>query len=425
MKPKALKHLASLASRVSKFSALSLLVATSGCGFFLSLAGRNTVDLKGAEVKTMAVQLRKDSPTLCPGEQVQLQVKVQALLKGESAPKDFETYSGGEESNQNGKLDFSGFAFSSAQGEVGPHGFLTASPRAKDSIAKGFVVKTMYSANSAVAPVITELKPNYDCVKVVKLGGKPGPAGSTGESGQSGRDGASGGGAGGDGSGGQAGGSGGDGGRGPSVKVFATMVKTPYFDKLIALRIEGSEADLVLAPATRPLQISASGGAGGAGGRGGSGGRGGRGGFGSSGGTGGAGGRGASGGSGGNGGNGGAGGDLELIVDDAFPELADLLHVDANGGEAGAPGSGGPGGVAGDGGQGRGGGFAAKGTAGSNGPSGAPGHAGMPGKTRVSRGSVASQFGAVDGLTLLGPGLVASAPIAGSGKPRSANRKRQ
>lgn len=376
----------------------------------LSLAGRNTVDLKGATVKTMTVKLRKEAPTLCPGEKAQLHVMLDATLKGESAPKTYETYSGGEEANQNGKLDFAAFTFSSGQAEVGPHGFLIASPRAKDSLAKGFILKSMYSADVGGATVMTELKPNYDCIKVAKLGGKAGAPGTTGEAGVAGRDGA-----GGDGGAGQAGGAGADGGRGPNVKVFATMVKTPFYDKLIALRIEGSESDLVLAPATSVLQVSARGGAGGAGGEGGSGGRGGRGAFGSSGAPGSPGGRGAAGGPGGNGGSGGAGGDLELVVDATFPELGDLIRVDASGGEAGAPGHGGSGGSPGDGGQGRGGAFAPKGTAGTHGPNGAAGHAGPAGTTRVSRGFVASQFAGIEGLEPLSQtsGIVAStAPIA-------------
>ena len=79
-------------------------------------------------------------------------------------------------------------------------------------------------------------------------------------------------------------------------------MKTAFYERLVAISIDGDQKDFLLVPEGQPITIKALGGAGGIGGHGG------RGGSGGSGGSGNPGGRGGKGGQGGNGGNGGNGG---------------------------------------------------------------------------------------------------------------------
>jgi hypothetical protein len=110
------------------------------------------------------------------------------------------------------------------------------------------------------------------------------------------------------------------------------MVKTPYYDKLVAIKLSGDVEDVLLAPVDQPIVIKATGGPGGPGGSGGSGGRGG------SGGSGNPGGQGGGGGQGGKGGVGGPGGSIDFVFDARYPELANSIHLDVSGGEAGEAG---------------------------------------------------------------------------------------
>src|SRR5690606_25177686 len=137
------------------------------------------------------------------------------------------------------------------------------------------------------------------------------------------------GGAGGDGGSGTPGGQGTDGAPGPHIVAYATMVKTPFYDRLVAIAIEGDAEDFLLVPEGQPISLHATGGGGGPGGAGGVGGHGGRGGSGNPGGQGG---KGGAGGSGGSGGNGGAGGTIELVYDARFGEIASQIKLDVSGG---------------------------------------------------------------------------------------------
>ncbi len=51
-----------------------ILASASGCGFFRRLAGNDTISLEKADVRSMAVDLRKEQKTICPREPVQMAV---------------------------------------------------------------------------------------------------------------------------------------------------------------------------------------------------------------------------------------------------------------------------------------------------------------------------------------------------------------
>jgi len=219
------------------------------------------------------------------------------------------------------------------------------------------------------------------------------------------------------------------------VQGFATMVKTPYYDKLVAIKLTGDVDDVLLAPVDQAIVLKATGGSGGPGGSGGSGGHGGRGGGGNPAGQGGSGGQG---GNGGKGGIGGPGGTLELTFDPRYPELANTIHLDVSGGEAGEAGAAGRGGDGGGGGNGmtpQGGTSVASGQKGGDGPGGASGSQGQKGpdgRASAHAGKAADQFAGLEGITLLdgaAAGVAEAQPApdtkAGKGKPAKGTPKKK
>ena len=299
-------------------------VPLAGCGFFRRLAGNDTVNLEKADVKSMAVDVRKQQKTICPREDVQMAIFAEVALEGEKQAKQFETWQGKGSVNKNDKLDFSEFAFNSEQGRVDGDGWFKPNPNVLTTVGKEFRIKTVYKRRPDKFSFTTTYKPDYTCIKG---GGRPArraraaTAAPPDAKGKRARvdSATAGGGPGGDGGNGGPGGNGTTGGQGPRIVVAATLVKTAFYDKLVALKVSGDLDDFLLVPVDQPITISAAGGAGGSGGSGGSGGGGGRGGGGNPGGQGG---NGGAGGNGGTGGNGGAGGSVELIVDTRFPEIA-------------------------------------------------------------------------------------------------------
>ncbi len=386
---------------LSSWAALSF-VLLAGCGVLRSLAGRNTVDLEGADVRAMSVDIRKSDKTLCPRERVQMAVFADVLLKGDQQVKKLETWAG--DANRNGKMDFDAFAFHSEQGKFDQEGWFTPNPDVLVTAAKEFELTTVYRRRPDKFSFTTSYKPDYRCIDHAGQSGAPGNAGSSGADGTPGREGSSGSSesAGSDGSDGRSGGSGGDGGdggAGPSYVAYATYVKTKFYDRLIAIRIEGPNGDFLLVHPEAGVTLLARGGAGGPGGAGGRGGDGGRGGSGNPPGNGG---RGAAGGNGGNGGRGGPGGTIELVLDERFGDLASAIHTDTSGGRGGPPGSAGPGGRAGSGGTGlNGAATGSDGSEGNEGQSGASGSAGPPGSARTASAAVADHFAGLDGITVL------------------------
>jgi hypothetical protein len=401
--------------------ASGLVLPTTGCGLLRHLMGTNTIDLEGAEVKSVGADIRKAQKTICPRETVQMAVFLEAQLKGDKEPKPFETWEGKAGASRNDKLDFGEFAFFSELGAFDENGWFTPKPDVLATAGQEFVLKTVYKKRPDKFSLEMKYKPDYACIKAVGKEGPPGSSGSSGPAGEPGKEGSNGGttntgGDGSDGANGGNGGDGGDGGDGPRLTAFATMVKTPFYDKLLAIKITGDLEDLILAPPDSPVTLSASGGDGGPGGGGGPGGRGGRGGSGI---VGGKGGKGGSGGSGGKGGKGGKGGEIELVFDPKFPELAQLIKLDVSGGDSGGAGpQGGPGegGSAGTG-TGQNGKMGTSGPGGSNGHSGQSGAKGPDGHAASHTGAVGDKFAGLSPLVLLGDGAAsADAPKDDKGK---------
>jgi hypothetical protein len=213
------------------------------------------------------------------------------------------------------------------------------------------------------------------------------------------------------------------------------MVKTPYYDRLVAIKLSGDVDDVLLAPVDQPIVLKATGGSGGPGGSGGSGGHGGRGGSGNPAGQGGSGGQG---GNGGKGGIGGPGGSIDFVFDARYPELASAIKLDVSGGEAGEAGASGHGGSQGSGGSGmtpQGGTSVPSGQQGNDGPGGASGSQGQKGPDGHSSshaGKAADQFAGLQGITLLDGGAAGVAdaqpvmdPKAGKGKPAKGAPKKK
>ncbi|MCA9631403.1 MAG: collagen-like protein [Myxococcales bacterium] len=382
----------------------------SGCGFLKNLVGRNVVDLEQAEVRSMSVDIRRDQKTICPRQRVQMAVFVDARLDGEEQFAQFETFRGDEVRNH--KLEFGWFAFHSPQGKFDRDGWFTPNPDLTLTASQEFQLKTVYRKRPDQFSFETSYKPDYYCISSAGADGQfgsagvSGNAGSEGEAGQSNSDAP-----GGDGGDGQAGGDagpGGDGGAGPHIEAYATYVKTAFYDKLVAVVLEGGASDVLLFHPENQFTVFAAGGSGGPGGIGGLGGRGGRGGDGNPSGSGG---RGGPGGRGGVGGNGGAGGSVVLHLDDRFPELRNHFRVDVSGGSGGPGGSAGSGGSGGDPGAVRvssnpdgstpSGTEGARGAQGPEGSPGSPGNAGPAGTFDVRLEALGPQFSGLSGIAVL------------------------
>ncbi len=407
----------------------------AGCHAWNRLWGKDTVDLAKADIQSMSVDIRKERKTICPREQIQMAVFVDAVLEGEKEKKSYETFTGHKEANKNDKLEFVDFAFHSDQGEFDADGWFAPNASLLATVDKEFAIKTVYKKRPDKFSFDTKYKPDYQCIVGGGKGGALGDGGAGGSQGDSGKDGQLGSDSqgGGDGSGGGQGGQGadgGNGGNGPHVVAYATYVKTAFYDKLVAVKLGGDLDDFLLSPVDQPLVLHASGGPGGAGGGGGAGGRGGSGGGGTPGGNGGVGGHG---GNGGKGGAGGAGGTIDLVFDARYPELANAIKLDASGGaggDAGSPGGGGSGGSGGNGITPSGSQSSApSGQSGSEGPHGANGAAGQSGPNghaATHGGKVADQFAGLSGITLLddgGPSDAVPPPVKGGKGPKGVKKK--
>jgi hypothetical protein len=386
-------------------SALALLgfvsvTSFTGCGAFRRMAGNDIVVLEKADVRAMAVDIRKPVKTICPREDVQMAVVADVVLDGESGAKRVETYAGRGTVDKNDKMDFDEFAFASAEGRFDQQGWFIPDRNLLTTAGKPFEIRTIFRRRPDKLTATTSYKPDYACIKTGGTPGKAGEPGSGGEGGRAGADGTRGSGAtsgnpGSDGTSGANGGSGGPGARGPSFQAFASMVKTPFYERLVGIVITGDVTDFLLVPEGQPIVLVARGGNGGDGGGGGGGGNGG------SGGAGNPGGRGGNGGAGGNGGTGGSGGDggtIDLMIDPRFPGIASQVTVDVGGGGAGGAGGAGAGGAPGTGGSAAmapAGGTARQGeggTGGAPGTAGSPGRPGAAGRSFVNKGNVSDMF---------------------------------
>jgi hypothetical protein len=382
--------------------------ALAGCGFLKSLSGNNTISLEGAQVKAMSVDIRRDQKTICPRASVQLAVFADVVREGESATEKLETWAGPRDANKNDKLDFTEFAFQAKGGRVDEIGWFTPNRDILETAASEFSITTTYKRQPSEFTFTTTYKPDYTCITESGKKANPGVSGEPGESGKDGSSGEagsaqSGGGNGSDGGAGTSGTSGTDGEPGARIEIFATMVKTAHYERLVALVIGGDVNDVLLVPEGQKLTVQAMGGAGGSGGPGGSGGRGGDGGGGNPGGNGG---NGGNGGVGGNGGRGGRGGTVELTFDPRFAEIPTHITLVVDGGPGGGSGSPGSGGGPGSGGSpmSEPGKSATRGNTGQRGEAGKGGTSGPngeSGKARVASGDVAARFQGLPNIEVL------------------------
>ncbi|MBK7585891.1 MAG: hypothetical protein IPI67_37610 [Myxococcales bacterium] len=377
--------------RAAKLFFAASCTSLAACGFLL---GRNgLVTLEKAEVRSMGVDIRRDQKTICPREPVQVAVFADVVLEGEQKLEKLETWRAGSPRQRN--LDFAEFTFQSDAGRFDENGWLSPNRNLLATVAREFHIKTVFRRRPDKFTFITNYKPDYDCIKQAGRDGAPGSSGSLGAQGSSGSPGSAGltttktvpatspggfsttrteqgpGGAGGNGSPGGPGGNGTPGGPGARFAVYLTLVKTPFYDKLVAARIVGDIDDFLLFPPERALLLHANGGPGGSGGPGGQGGAGGPGGSGSP--------PGAQGqrgtdGPGGSGGRGGPGGSIDIFFDGRFEEeLSTAINAQANAGR------GGPGGAGG----------------------GAMGSPGARGRVTRTPADVHERFAALDGVTVL------------------------
>ena len=303
-----------LCSRSRGVFAIGLLAAlapaTAGCMVFQRISGSDTVDLSRARISTMNVEVRRESKTICPREPVQMAVFLTATKEGETKEQLFETWAGRTNVNKNDKLDFSQFAFQSEQGQFDKDGWFTPTPNLVATTGHEFLIRATFTPQPVVLSSVYKFRPDYACILAAGTSGLAGTVGGSGVAGTPGKPGSFGGvmsagDAGGDGSSGMPGADGGNGGVGPHVHAVVTYVKTPFYDRLIAVRVTGTVDDLLLIHPGRPFVLRALGGEGGPGGLGGAGGAGGMGAGGNPGGPGGNAGRGGNGGRGGPGGPGG------------------------------------------------------------------------------------------------------------------------
>ncbi|ROU07709.1 hypothetical protein [Lysobacter enzymogenes] len=338
----------------------ALALGLGGCGAVRTIAGINTVHLEQARVDSMQIDLASGAATVCPRERVQMHVVVGAQLPSQAAPLLYESWRGGNGTRRNGMLDFRNFAFNSEQGRFDELGWFAPDPDVLATVDSGFAIGANLIHPSAQFARTAHYPPSYDCIAAVGApggGGAQGRDGSYGDSGSDGRDGGHGGlgGLGGYGRNGGDGEPGGGGYDGPHLRAYATYVATGRYPKLLAVRVEGDLEDLVLAPAGRAFTVIAGGG------------------------------------------RGGEGGEIELVYDRRFPELAELLRFDVSGGIGGDGGSAGSGGSGGDGGHG-GLGKGRDGRSGDYGSSGPVGPAGRPGLARMWAGDVSAQFRGLPGV---------------------------
>jgi hypothetical protein len=109
---------------------------------FRHLAGKDTVTLEKAEVKSMGVDIRRDQQTICPRERVQMAVFADVVFEGEQKVSKLETWQAS--GSRNGKLDFGEFAFQSSEGSFDQDGWFSPASNLLATVGSEFQIKTVY-----------------------------------------------------------------------------------------------------------------------------------------------------------------------------------------------------------------------------------------------------------------------------------------
>ena len=345
--------------------------------------------LAEARILSLAVNLH-DQPGLCPGREGQLYVTgtvqwpgSQPVLRGLGRDVD--------------AFDPATFSVSGPLIRGDAKGTLYPDGDVQKSLETGFAAKIVYTLDPTWELHAT-WQPEYSCFTGSATSGIPGSAGGFGFPSAAGGQGANG-------TAGGEGGRGAHGGDGGRITAYVTIVSTPFYPKLFAVIADNH---FYLAPADRQLGFSSIGGPGGSGGDGGEGGTGGEQrtksvqeddkdgnkvsvvvGDGAAG-------NGGSGGNGGPGGDGGNGGAVDVIYDQAFPELRNFISTDVLGGAGGTGGTGGTGGAGGRTTATR---NAQQGSSGSPGSSAGGGRTGGSGRAIVRAGAVTTVFRSIHGIS--------------------------
>jgi hypothetical protein len=311
-------------------SALAL-ATTIGCGFMSNLtaslggadASAFTVDMAKHEVESIDLAFSGEPERWCPGQGGAFTVRAKAHKKKKPGePLTLETaVPGAKASDARGKMDLSEFSMAARGGTI-DNGTFVADPDPFVALL-GFDVRATYRGDTTKVSE-RHFEPEYSCIRSA---GGSGPTGASGEMGFGAEE---------EGGAGGPGGAGAPGAAGPRLAAWVTVVRTPKYDRVGLLRVSGDHEQLTLFDVDTGITISARGGDGGAGGEGGFGGAGAA-----------PQGAGGPGGFGGDGGNGGDGGEVAIVLDQRYPELANVVLFDVSGGLAGPGGLGGPGGEGG------------------------------------------------------------------------------
>ena len=233
-----------------------LVLALGGCTAYKSLVGENTVSLQGADVVSMQADIRRPVKKICPREPVQMWVRVEAKLEDQNSPARFETWVGDRQARRNGFLDFGNFVFASGQGTVDEQGWYHPRRDMLATVERGYEIQTSFRYRPDRFSETLRFEPEYACVRE---GGGIGATGARGRHGRGGHPGFLRGYVGQPGEPGGPGEEGADGGHGPRLRAHATLVRTRFYNRLLAIRIEGSESDFLLAPPDASVTLLAGG----------------------------------------------------------------------------------------------------------------------------------------------------------------------
>jgi hypothetical protein len=390
---------------------IAFALASSGCAIFSALSGGEAAaiaqraNMDKYDVESIDLAMEGTEGTLCPGTSTAFTVLATARDKKKGGSITLETAREGETGKSNkGKMDLTEFAMEGRGGRVERGVFHTTSDWW--TTLKGYDIRARLRTDTSKV-IEKHFDPSYACIRGIGSGGAEGP------SGEPGMPGAEGGGSGGN------GGPGGAGGPGPRITAYATIVRTPKYERVGLVKVIGDVEDMKLFDLSTGITVIAVGGSGGYGGVGGDGGPGSD-----------PQGPGGAGGHGGEGGIGGDGGEVSIVIDDRYPELADAIGADVSGGEAGPGGDGGLGGA---------GGPAPEkacddceepppgpdGAPGTGGPGGAA--AGRPGRSALAAGDVLAVFADLPpGIALRDdPRPTAAAPPAAAPAPPPPRKRRR
>ena len=206
----------------------------------------------------MSVDIRRQQKTICPREPVQMAIFADVVLDGDKSAEAARDVAGPQGVNKNDKLDFVDFAFHSEQGKFDRDGWFAPNPNVLATAGKEFEIKSVFSRRPDKFSLHDDAtSPTTRASRKVAAAAGPGARQLRAARARRARSGAerlvaSAGGEGGDGGSGTSGGSGGDGATGPHLTVYATVVKTAFYERLVAIAIDGDQKDFLLVPEGQP-----------------------------------------------------------------------------------------------------------------------------------------------------------------------------